>query len=360
MSANTSHPKHHKGRGALSNPSNRYIPVHSVEVAQDWAAEEESASPVTEVLPDAAKTVITRNQSPDVPFEQSINPYRGCEHGCIYCFARPTHTYLDLSPGLDFETRLFYKAGAAETLANELRKPGYRCKTLAIGTNTDPYQPIEKQYGVMRDILQVLSDFNHPVAIVTKGALIERDLDLLGDLARRQLCSVMISVTTLDNDLKRTLEPRAASPAARLRMVARLREAGVPVGVLMAPVIPMINDAEMETLLEQCRDAGADRAGYVLLRLPLEVRDLFYQWLEQHYPLRAKHVISLIQQSRGGKDYQTEFGVRQKGTGVYAQLLSKRFHLACKKLGLNERESVELDFSQFQPPPKAGDQFALF
>ncbi len=342
-----------KGRGALSNPANRFDRYHSVREDDGWSAVRVEDSVATHVRPEYAKTIISANASPDLPFEQSINPYRGCEHGCVYCFARPTHAYWDLSPGLDFETKLFYKPNAAELLEKQLRRPRYRCNTLVLGTNTDPYQPIEKHYRITRALLQTLQRFRHPLSIVTKGSLVERDIDILAPMARQRLCSVMISITTLDSDLKRSLEPRAAAPEARLKTVQRLREAGIPVGVLMAPVIPMINDMEIEKLLQCCREAGAEAANYVLLRLPLEVKDLFYEWLRAHFPDRAGHVISLIRQSRGGGDYRAEFGTRMRGTGVYAELIARRFAVAGKKLGLSGRPERQLDCSLFRVPAEA-------
>jgi len=303
------------------------------------------------VLPDRAKSVITTNNSPDVGFDQSINPYRGCSHGCVYCFARPTHAYLGLSPGLDFETKLFYKDNAVELLRAELSRRNYVCKTIALGINTDGWQPLERKMEVTRSVLGVLAECRHPLSIVTKSALIVRDLDLLRDLARDRLVSVMVSITSLDNDIKRTLEPRTASPLARLKVIEQLSAAGVPVGVMVAPVIPSLTDHEMENILAAAQSAGASRAGYVLLRLPHEVKDLFREWLAEHYPDRAKHVMSLINQSRGGKDYESEFGTRMVGTGVFAQLLRKRFDVAKRKFGLDDAEHRhELRTDLFRPP----------
>src|SRR6202030_516783 len=317
-----------KGRGAASNPAVRFEAT-TREATHDGWYEDEIVEHLTEtVLPDRARSVITTNDSPDVGFDQSINPYRGCSHGCIYCFARPTHSYLGLSPGLDFETKLFYKADAVKLLEAELAKPKYVCKTIALGINTDGYQPLEKRLEVTRGILGVLARCRHPVTIVTKSALIVRDLDLLADLAKDRLVSVMLSITSLSPEIKRTLEPRTASPQARLRVIQQLSEAGVPVGVLVAPVIPAITDHEMEDILSAAKSPGATRAGYVLLRLPHELKILFREWLAEHYPDRAKHVMSLINQARGGKDYQAEFGTRMVGTGVFAQLLRKRFEVA--------------------------------
>ena len=344
-----------KGRGALSNPPVRFESIAIERTEDGWYQDMDDAAPGETVLPDSAKSLITTNQSPDVGFEQSINPYRGCSHGCVYCFARPTHAYLGLSPGLDFETRLFYKSNAVELLRAELSRRTYRCKTIVLGINTDGWQPLEKRLQVSRSLLQVLAECRHPVSIVTKSALIVRDLDLLQDLARDGLVSVMVSLTSLDSDVKRTLEPRAASPQARLKVVETLAQAGVPVGVLVAPVIPAITDHEMEDILGAAKAAGADSAGYVLLRLPHEVKDLFREWLAEHYPERAKHVMSLINQSRGGKDYQAEFGTRMVGTGIFAELLRTRFALAKRRLQLDDAENRhELRTDLFRPP--AADQ----
>jgi DNA repair photolyase len=352
--------KNFKSRGALSNPAGRFDSTSRATVDDGWYADEVPESVNETVLPDRARTVITTNDSPDVGFDQSINPYRGCAHGCVYCFARPTHAYLDLSPGLDFETKLFYKADAADLLEKELSKRGYVCKPIALGINTDGYQPLEKKLEVTRSILKVLARTRHPVTIVTKSALVIRDLDLLADLARDGLVSVMLSITSLDNDIKRSLEPRAASPQARLRVIEALARAGVPAGVLVAPVIPAITDHEMEDILAAAKDAGASSAGYVLLRLPYEVKDLFREWLAEHYPDRAKHVMSLINQARGGKDYEAQFGVRMRGTGAYAELLRTRFHLAKRKLGLDDAENRhQLSTAFFTPPPLNKSQLTL-
>jgi DNA repair photolyase len=352
--------KNFKSRGALSNPAGRFDSTSRATVDDGWYADEVPESVNETVLPDRARTVITTNDSPDVGFDQSINPYRGCAHGCVYCFARPTHAYLDLSPGLDFETKLFYKADAADLLEKELSRRGYVCKPIALGINTDGYQPLEKKLEVTRSILKVLARTRHPVTIVTKSALVIRDLDLLADLARDGLVSVMLSITSLDNDIKRSLEPRAASPQARLRVIEALARAGVPAGVLVAPVIPAITDHEMEDILAAAKDAGASSAGYVLLRLPYEVKDLFREWLAEHYPDRAKHVMSLINQARGGKDYDAQFGVRMRGTGAYAELLRTRFHLAKRKLGLDDAENRhQLSTALFTPPPLNKSQLTL-
>lgn len=351
-----------KGRGALSNPPVRFESTAVEKIDDGWLREEEegTASLPQTVLPDAARSVITTNSSPDVGFDQSINPYRGCSHGCVYCFARPTHAYLGLSPGLDFETKLFYKDNAVELLRAELSKRNYQCKTIALGINTDGWQPLERQMQVTRSILTVLTECRHPLTIVTKSALLVRDLDLLQELARDHLVSVMVSVTTLDNDIKRTLEPRTASPQARLKVIEQLAAAGVPVGVLVAPVIPALTDHEMERILESAKSAGASSAGYTLLRLPHEVKDLFREWLAEHYPDRAQHVMSLINQSRGGKDYQSEFGTRMVGTGVFAQLLRKRFEVAKRKFGLDDAgQRHELRTDLFRPPGIDGPQMTL-
>ena len=349
-----------KGRGALSNRESRYSST-----AVQWDDGIEGPSPVTMCTSETARSIISRNSSPDVPFEQSINPYRGCEHGCVYCYARPTHAWLDLSPGLDFETRLSYKHNAAEQLERELRQPGYVCKPITIGANTDPYQPIEKEYRITRQVLEVLQRHRHPFSIITKGALVLRDLDILEEMARDRLCTVAVSITTLDRDLKRIMEPRAASPQARLQCIEELSRVGVPASLLLAPVIPAINDAEIEAILEAAATAGASAASYILLRLPLEIRELFQEWLQEHFPLRAEHVTSLLRQSRGGKEYDSRFGHRMRGTGHFADLIEKRFKLACKRLGLSRREQLGTDSSLFRTaavagPPSAGDQFSLF
>src|ERR1700688_4591189 len=349
-----------KGRGAASNPAVRFE-ANTREQTHDGWYEDEIVEHLTEtVLPDRARSVITTNDSPDVGFDQSINPYRGCSHGCIYCFARPTHSYLGLSPGLDFETKLFYKDNAVKLLEQELGRRSYVCKTIALGINTDGYQPLEKRMEVTRGILALLARCRHPLTIVTKSALILRDLDLLRDLAQDRLVSVMLSITSLTNDIKRTLEPRAASPLARLRVIQQLAEAGIPVGALVAPVIPAIPDREMEDILAAAKDAGAGSAGYVLLRLPHEGKILFWAWLGGDPPDRAKHVMSLINQTRGGKDYDAEFGRRMTGTGPYAELLRTRFELARRKCGFDSaRERQELTTDLFRPPAPDQQQLSL-
>ncbi len=350
-----------KGRGAISNAAGRYEPQARVAVDDGWEPDAEDELPVlrTHVARDATRTIISRNESPDIPFDQSINPYRGCEHGCVYCYARPTHAYLGLSPGLDFETRLFAKPDAAKLLAGELRKPGYKPMAIALGTNTDPYQPIEREHRITRQVLETLRDFGHPFSIVTKSALVLRDLDIIAPMAARNLAHVFMSVTTLDRDLARTMEPRASTPARRLDAIRGLAAAGVKVGVMAAPMIPALNDAELEAILEAARDAGATSAGYTLLRLPLELKQLFDEWLLEHEPLKRKHVLSLIRDMRGGALNHAEFGKRFTGEGAYAQMVSKRFRAARARLGL-DRNDWSFDLSQFRPPPQAGDQLGLF
>lgn len=346
-----------KGRGAVSNRQSRFVAQQSAFDAEEML--EQTEFPKTQLLVDTAKSIISRNRSPDLPFDQSINPYRGCEHGCIYCFARPTHAYWDLSPGLDFETKIIYKPNAAKLLEKALQKPGYQCEPIVLGTSTDPYQPIDQRLQITRELLLVLQRYRHPVSLITKGSHVLRDLDILREMARDNLCSVMVSVTSLDNQLKRSLEPRTASPQARLRIVAKLSEAGVPVGVLMAPIIPMINDHEIEKTLKACAEAGARSAAYVFIRLPLEVRDLFHEWLHSHYPDRADHVISLIRQSREGADYQNQFGTRMRGSGVYADLIAQRFRKASARLGLVKRDSIQLSCEHFTRPGQQ-DQMSLW
>jgi DNA repair photolyase len=353
-------PRALKGRGALSNPPPRFDLTQLAAVDDGWYQEEPPGHLETKVEPDRARGVITTNDSPDIPFDQSINPYRGCANGCTYCYARPSHAYLGLSPGLDFETRLFYKADAARVLEEELSRPGYVCKPIMLGANTDPYQPLEKRLKVTRSILEVLARTRHPVAIVTKSALVLRDLDLLVELARDGLASVTLSVTTLDDGLKRVLEPRAASPAARLRTLAELARAGVAAGALVAPVIPALTDHELERILEACAAAGARWAGYVLLRLPYEIKDLFKEWLAEHYPERAAHVMSLVREMRGGRENDPRFGTRMRGTGPYALLLRSRFKLACRRLGLDGAAARStLDATRFRPPGPGGGQLRL-
>ena len=348
-----------RARGADTNMSGRFEP-YAREVENDgWDIPEDERLLKTEVAEERPRSVITRNSSPDIPFDRSVNPYRGCEHGCIYCFARPTHSYLGLSPGLDFETRLTAKPDAPSVLGRELGRKGYTPAVLAIGTNTDPYQPIEARYRIMRRLLEVLSDWNHPVAIVTKGALIERDVDILSDMARRNLVSVGISVTSLDPALSRKLEPRAPVPARRLAAVRTLSQAGVPVRAMVAPVIPVVTDRELESILEAAAAAGARAASWILLRLPFEVAPLFRDWLERHEPLKAAHVMNRLREMRGGRDYDAEWGKRMKGEGLMAELIARRFHLAARRLGLDGR-LPPLDVTRFRKPERAGDQLSLF
>ncbi|WP_137886096.1 PA0069 family radical SAM protein [Pseudomonas sp. 2FE] len=344
-----------RGRGTASNPHNRFAPTRSVAEDDGWF-QEVPPSRATEVRLETAKTIITRNQSPDLPFDRSLNPYRGCEHGCIYCYARPSHAYWDMSPGLDFETKLIAKSNAPALLEQQLSKPGYLCAPINLGSNTDPYQPIEREHQLTRRTLEVLLRYRHPLTIVTKGSLVLRDLDLLSELAKQRLVAVMISLTTLDDELKRIMEPRAAAPSARLRAIRVLREVGVPVGVLCSPMIPLINDSELEQLLAAAKGAGAQSAAYMFLRLPREVAPLFEEWLAAHFPERAEHVLSLVRQSRGGELYDSRFGTRMRGEGPFAELLAQRFKLALKRLGLNRREGFNLDCSRFCPP---GGQMAL-
>jgi DNA repair photolyase len=348
-----------RGRGAALNPSGRFD-TYSREVFDDgWASFEELPPFKTEVQEEKPRTIITRNDSPDISFDRSINPYRGCEHGCIYCFARPSHAYMGLSPGLDFETKLFAKSDAAKLLERELSRPGYQPKTIAIGTNTDPYQPIEKQRRIMHEILEVLEAAGHPVGIVTKSALVTRDIDILSKMASRGLAKVALSITTLDRKLARSMEPRAATPGKRLEALKQLSEAGIPVSVMMAPVIPGLNDHEIERVLDAARGQGALEAGYVLLRMPLEVAPLFKDWLLRHYPDKYRHVLSLIRSMRDGKDYDAEWGKRMRGTGPYAWTIGRRFEIAAKRLGMNlEKRSLRTDL--FRSPAKGGTQLALF
>jgi DNA repair photolyase len=354
-------PRPLKGRGAISNPEGRFESRHVQPVDDGWTISSEGELPplATTVTAEHARSIISRNDSPDIPFEQSINPYRGCGHGCVYCYARPAHAYVNLSPGLDFETKLFYKANAAQVLEEELRRPGYICKSINLGANTDPYQPIERTLKVTRSILEVLQRFRHPVTIVTKGHLIERDIDILSEMARDNLAAVHVSVTTLDSDLKRVLEPRAPAAAARLHAIRCLQAAGIPVGTLVAPIIPAINDHEIEHILAAVAQAGASTAAYVMLRLPYEVKDLFREWLGAHYPLRAAHVMSLVNDLRGGRDNDPNFGSRMRGMGPFADLVRRRFDVACRRVNLNARRRVPLDTRLFRPPAPPGAQLDL-
>ena len=348
-----------RGRGATSNASGRYEPVARIRFDDGWQDIEDLPPFKTTVTIDATRRIITRNDSPDISFDRSINPYRGCEHGCIYCFARPTHAYLGLSPGLDFESKLFVKPEAAKLLERELADPKYTPRTIAIGTNTDPYQPIEKQHQVMRRILGVLDRYSHPVGIVTKSALVLRDLDILSRMADRRLAKVALSVTTLDPKLARVMEPRAATPSRRLDTLQKLSAAGIPTTVMVAPIIPAINDAEIERILDAGAAVGVKEAGYVLLRLPLEVRDLFREWLIANFPDRYRHVFKLIRDTRGGKDYDSKWGERQTGTGPIAWMIGRRFEAACDKLGLN-KSRTKLATEHFSPPKLEAAQLSLF
>lgn len=352
-----------KTRGTSLNPNNRFQPFATDRDHHDgWHRDPEDEtrpdSMATEVMDETVTSIISRNNSPDIPFEQSINPYRGCEHACIYCFARPSHAYWDLSPGLDFETRLIAKHNAATKLRETLDKPGYRVSPIALGMNTDAYQPIERDMEITRQLLTVMCEYRHPVSLITKGALILRDLDLLTDLARDRLCSVTISLTTLSNDLKRRMEPRTAAPATRLRVIEQLREEGVPVGIIIGPVIPFINDHEIEAILESAAKAGAEQASWIMLRLPHELDELFQDWLQRHFPDRAGHVMNRIRDLRGGKSYDSTFGRRMTGTGPYSDLIRQRFAHKVRRLGLNGRQWHSLRTDLFRRP--AGEQMALW
>lgn len=348
-----------RGRGARSNPDNRFEAVTRELVDDGWGSLDEELPPLrTHLTVDTSRTVITYNKSPDVGFDRSINPYRGCEHGCVYCFARPSHAYLGLSPGLDFESRLFYKPDAAAQLRNELAKPGYRCAPVAVGINTDGYQPVERELKITRSVLEVLSECNHPLFIVTKSKLIERDIDILAPMAAQGLAHVSVSVTTLRHELARRLEPRATAPSRRVQIIRNLSEAGIPMGVMVAPTIPVLTDSELEDILGAAREAGATSAGYVLLRLPHEVKDLFREWLAEHAPTQAAHVMERIRDSRGGKDYDSEFGKRMRGSGIYADLIAQRFRLAHQKLGFEDSRPLEI--GRFKPPRLVTGQLDLF
>ncbi|TRC79907.1 PA0069 family radical SAM protein [Mesorhizobium sp. WSM4307] len=347
-----------RGRSAGINPSGRFEPVSRHVFDDGWSSLEELPPFKTEVQVEKPRTIITRNESPDISFDRSINPYRGCEHGCVYCFARPTHAFMGLSPGLDFESKLFAKPDAARLLDKELSKDGYQPRTIAIGTNTDPYQPIEKQYRIMREILEVLEARGHPVGIVTKSALVTRDIDILSRMAERGLAKVALSVTTMDRMLARTMEPRASTPTKRLEAIRQLSDAGIPASVMVAPIIPGLTDQEMERILDSAYAAGAREAGYVVLRLPLEVSPIFKDWLLRHYPDRYRHVMSLIRSMRDGKDYDSEWGKRMKGAGPYAWQIGRRFEITAKRLGLNaERRTLRTD--QFIAAGKDQEQLML-
>ncbi|TYB87742.1 PA0069 family radical SAM protein [Oceaniovalibus sp. ACAM 378] len=348
-----------RGRGALSNPDVRFDPYTRVTEPDGWDREEDLPPLRTEVSIEVPRRVITRNTSPDISFDRSINPYRGCEHGCIYCFARPSHAYLGLSPGLDFETRLIARPAAPRQLAKELSAKKYKVAPIAIGTNTDPYQPIEKARGIMRGCLEVLSEFRHPVTVATKGTLIERDADILGEMGQAGLARVGISLTTLDATLARRLEPRVPSPLRRLKAIEALAKAGCPVRVMVSPVIPGLTDPEIEAILKSARDAGAVAASWIMLRLPFEVSPLFSRWLREHYPDRASKVMSRLREMHGGKEYSAEWHHRMQGSGVYADLIAQRFELACGRLGLSEA-LPKLRCDLFHVPPRPGDQLTLF
>ncbi len=367
-----------KGRGSLSNPASRYLAHTRESVPHDWAWPQAGESlpgpattvadagafvsapprPATTVAIEKARSIISRNTSPDIPFEQSVNAYRGCEHGCIYCYARPSHARLDLSPGLDFETRLYAKDNAAQVLRRELSRPGYQPRLIAMGTNTDPYQPIERRLRITASLLEVFDEFSHPVTITTKSATITRDLPLLARLARRNLISVQLSIGTLDRELARRMEPRASTPAARIDTIRALKEAGIPVGVIVAPIIPGLTDHELERVAIAAAGAGATDAFYVLLRLPYEVSALFQEWLREHYPMRAAHVMNLVRAMRGGKAYDADFRQRMSGSGVHADMLRQRFRRICSRTGLNLRR-IELDASAFRVPTHSA-QLSLF
>ncbi|MBN9234171.1 MULTISPECIES: PA0069 family radical SAM protein [Phyllobacteriaceae] len=351
-------PDRNRGRSAGINPSGRFEPVSRHVFDDGWESLEELPPFKTEVQVEKPRTIITRNESPDISFDRSINPYRGCEHGCVYCFARPTHSFMGLSAGLDFEAKLFAKPDAARLLDKELSKEGYQPRTIAIGTNTDPYQPIERQYRIMREILEVLEARGHPVGIVTKSALVTRDIDILSRMAERGLAKVALSVTTMDRMLARTMEPRASTPTKRLEAIQQLTDAGIPTSVMVAPIIPGLTDPEVERILDSARAAGAREAGYVVLRLPLEVSPIFKDWLLRHYPDRYRHVMSLIRSMRDGKDYDSEWGKRMKGAGPYAWQIGRRFEIAAKRLGLNvERRQLRTDL--FTPATRPFEQLML-
>ena len=356
-------PERRRGRGAASNATGRFEPTKREAFDDGWNVDEDAPPFKTEVIHERVRAIITRNQSPDISFDRSINPYRGCEHGCFYCYARPTHAYLGLSPGLDFESKLFVKDGAADLLMRELAAPSYRPATIALGANTDPYQPIERQYRLTRSILEVLAKTDHPVGIVTKSNLVLRDLDILSAMAAKGLAKVYVSVTTLDRDLARKMEPRAPTPARRIEAIEQLARAGVPVGVMTAPIIPAVNDSEIEKILARAHGAGAREAGYVLLRLPLELRDMFREWLAVNFSDRLSHALSLVQSTRGGKDYDSRWGKRMAGSGPYAWMIGRRFEIAATRLGYNETPAT-LRNDLFRPPPRetarGSNQLSLF
>ncbi|KAF1004623.1 MAG: hypothetical protein GAK28_03825 [Luteibacter sp.] len=352
--------KVHKGRGAVSNPEGRFESTRRQAEDDGWYRDDDEHRPATEVREELARSVISRNESPDIGFDQALNPYRGCEHGCIYCYARPSHAYLNLSPGLDFETKLFAKTNLAETLRSELSKKNYICKPINIGSNTDPYQPIEKTWRLTRAALALLNECHHPCTIVTKNALIERDIDILAPMAERHLVQVFISINSLDNKLASKLEPRASAPHRRMQAVKTLRDAGIPVGVLVAPIIPALNEKDLEAIIERAAANGANSIGYTCVRLPHELKQLFREWLEQHFPDRATHVMSLIQQMNGGKDYDSNFATRMRGQGIFADVIRKRVQVACRKVGLHRAWDTWLDTGQFVPPRMHSPQGELF
>ena len=351
-----------KGRGAASNPDNRFFSTR-VELEDDgWSPPEDTGGkpePVTVTL-EHARSILSKNDSPDVPFDLSINPYKGCQHGCIYCFARPTHAYLDLSPGLDFETKIFAKKNAAALLAKELGRRSYECRPINIGSNTDPYQPAEKRLQITRSILEVLETYGHPCTIITKNALVERDIDLLAQMAQRHLVQVFVSVTSLDNRLSSRLEPAATAPHRRIDTIAHLKSSGIPVGVLVAPIIPAVTDIYLEKIIQLASQAGATCAGYTVIRLPHELKGLFREWLANHLPERATHVMSLIQQMHGGRDYVADFRTRMRGEGVFACLIKERFEMACRRSGIEPARAIRLDTQHFKVPQEAGHQASLF
>jgi len=351
-----------RGRGAATNASGRFEPLSREDFDDGWGADEAPAPLKTEVTWERPRTIITRNESPDLPFDRSINPYRGCEHGCFYCYARPTHAYLGLSAGLDFESRLFAKQDAAKLLERELANPKYRPAPIALGANTDAYQPIERQHRITRSILETLWRARHPVSIVTKSNLVLRDLDIIAPMAREGLIRVSVSVTTLDRSLARKMEPRAPTPARRLEAIEKLAAAGVPTGVMVAPIVPAVNDAEIETILARAHAAGAREAAYVVLRLPLELRDMFREWLEVHFPDRLSRVVSLVQSMRAGKDYESQWGRRMAGSGPYAWMIGRRVEMAAERLGYDEtRRTLRCDlFHPPRPVPEKGAQLSLF
>ncbi|MCP1372816.1 PA0069 family radical SAM protein [Dyella lutea] len=356
-------PRAHRGRGAASNPEGRFEALRRQAEDDGWQSallDDAAPRPRTEVSEERARSVITRNDSPDIHFSQAMNPYRGCEHGCIYCFARPSHSYLNLSPGLDFETKLRAKGNLAEVLRHELSRPGYRVEPINIGSNTDPYQPIEKRWRLTRAALELLAGCGHPCTIVTKNALVERDIDLLAPMARANLVQVFVSVNSLDNHLAAKLEPRASAPHRRIKAIRALAGAGVPVGVLVAPIIPALNDRDMEAVLEQAAAAGASCAGYTVLRLPYELKTLFREWLALHAPDRAAHVMSLVQQMNGGRDYDSDFRTRMRGQGVFADLLKRRFEVACRRHEFGRARDLQLDTTRFVPPRPSSPQGQLF